>query len=97
MNRVKNLEKDLGLYTITVNNKLIDKLRFNYSVDEKFGRFILTNGCDAYTKYMGFNPEYTRLEEIDNGLRQRPPKRNPNPLLRHLQKRSVALQPKNSR
>ncbi len=63
MNRVKNLEKDLGLYTITVNNKLIDKLMSNYNVDEKFGRFILTNNCDAYTKYKGFNPEYTELEE----------------------------------
>lgn len=64
MNRVKKLEKDLGLYTITVNNKLIDKLRLNYNVDEKFGRFILANNCSAYTKYMGFNPEYIRLEEM---------------------------------
>lgn len=64
MNRVKELEKDLGLYTITVNNKLIDKLKLNYPVDEKFGRFILENGCSAYTKYMGFNLEYTQLEEM---------------------------------
>jgi CRISPR-associated endonuclease/helicase Cas3 len=64
MNRVKDLEKDLGLYTITVNNKLIDKLRLNYSVDEKFGRFILGNNNPTYTKYMGFNPEYTQFEEM---------------------------------
>jgi len=64
MNRVKDLEKDLGLYTITVNNKLINKLREKYPVDEKFGRFILANGCPAYTKYMGFNPEYTQIEEM---------------------------------
>jgi len=64
MNRVKDLEKDLGLYTITVNHNLIDKLKYNYSVDEKFGRFILQNNCSAYSKYMGFNPEYTELEEM---------------------------------
>jgi len=64
MPRVNELEKGLGLYTITVNNKLIDKLKLNYPVDEKFGRFILTSKCSAYTKYMGFNPEYTQLEEM---------------------------------
>lgn len=64
MHRVNDLEKGLGLYTITVNNKLIDKLKLNYPVDEKFGRFILTSKCSAYTKYMGFNPEYTQLEEM---------------------------------
>jgi len=64
MNRVKDLEKDLGLYTITVNNKLINKLREKYPVDEKFGRFILENNCSAYSKYMGFNPEYTQIEEM---------------------------------
>ena len=64
MNRVKDLEKDLGLYTITVNNKLIDKLRLNYPVDEKFGRFILENNNPTYTKYIGFDPEYTQVEEM---------------------------------
>jgi len=64
MNKIKDLEKDLGLYTITVNHKLIDKLSLNYPVDEKFGRFILQNNCPAYTKYMGFNPEYTQFEEM---------------------------------
>ncbi len=64
MNRVKDLEKDLGLYTITVNHKLIEELAKKYPLQEKFGRFILMNGCPAYTKYKGFNPEYTELEEI---------------------------------
>jgi len=64
MNKIKDLEKDLGLYTINVNHKLIDKLSLNYPVDEKFGRFILQNNCPAYTKYMGFNPEYTEFEEM---------------------------------
>ncbi len=64
MNRVKNLEKDLGLYTITVNHKLIDKLKLAYPVDEKFGRFILEYNNPTYTKYMGFDPEYTELEEM---------------------------------
>jgi len=64
MNRVKNLEKDLGLYTITINHKLIDKLRLQYNIDEKFGRYILEYNNPTYTKYMGFDPEYTQLEEM---------------------------------
>ena len=63
INRVKNLEKDLVLYTITVSNKLIEKLAQNYPLNEKFGRFILRNNNPTYTKYQGFNPEYTKLEE----------------------------------
>jgi CRISPR-associated endonuclease/helicase Cas3 len=64
MNRVKDLEKDLGLYTITVNHKLIDKLVQNYPIDEKFGRYILKYNNPTYSKYKGFNPEYTSLEEM---------------------------------
>ncbi len=64
INRVKDLEKDLGLYTITVNHKLIEELAKKYPLQEKFGRFILLNNCSAYTKYMGFNPEHTQFEEM---------------------------------
>jgi len=64
MNRVKDLEKDLGLYTITVSNKLIEKLAQNYPLNEKFGRFILENGNPTYEKYRGFTPEYTAFEEM---------------------------------
>jgi len=64
INRVKDLEKDLGLYTITVSNKLIEKLAQNYPLNEKFGRFILENGNPTYEKYRGFTPEYTAFEEM---------------------------------
>jgi len=64
MNRVKNLEKDLGSYTITVSNKLIEKLAQNYPLTEKFGRFILKYNNPTYEKYRGFNPEYTAFEEM---------------------------------
>jgi len=64
INRVKELEKDLGSYTITVNNKLIEKLAQNYPITDKFGRFILIYDNPTYEKYRGFNPEYTAFEEM---------------------------------
>ncbi len=64
MNRIKNLEKDLGAYTITVNHKLIEKLAQNYPITEKFGRYILIYDNPTYEKYRGFNPEYTAFEEM---------------------------------
>jgi CRISPR-associated endonuclease/helicase Cas3 len=69
MNRIKNLEKDLGAYTITVNHKLIEKLAQNYPITEKFGRYILIYDNPTYEKYRGFNPEYTAFEEMfDDGF-----------------------------
>jgi CRISPR-associated endonuclease/helicase Cas3 len=64
INRVKELEKDLGSYTITVNHKLIEKLAQNYPTTEKFGRFVLIYDNPTYEKYRGFNPEYTAFEEM---------------------------------
>ena len=64
INRVKELEKDLGSYTITVNHKLIEKLAQNYPITEKFGRFVLIYDNPTYEKYRGFNPEYTAFEEM---------------------------------
>jgi len=62
MNKVKDLEKDLGLYTISVNNTLIKKLPHN--IKELFGRFILPYGSKYYTKEGGFDLDLTITEEV---------------------------------
>ncbi len=64
--QVKELEKDLGLYTISINHNLIEKLKLKYPIEEKLGRFILLEGSKTYNKYMGFNPEYIELDEMFN-------------------------------
>lgn len=64
MNYVKDLEKDLGLYTISVNNTLIKKLPHN--IKELFGRFILPYISDYYTKKGGFDLDLTIEEEAFN-------------------------------
>ncbi len=60
---VKNLEKDLGLYTISINNKLIEEYRTKYNIKELFGRFILYPKSKYYTKRGGFNLNLTIEEE----------------------------------
>lgn len=61
-NKVKDLEKDLGLYTISVNNTLIKKLPHN--IKELFGQFILPYGSKYYTKEGGFDLDLTITEEV---------------------------------
>jgi CRISPR-associated endonuclease/helicase Cas3 len=61
INRVNELEKDLGLYTISVNEKLIAKLTVNPRF--LFGRYILSNDNIHYSKEKGFSAELTRVEE----------------------------------
>lgn len=61
LNRVKELEKDLGLYTISINEKLIAKLMDNPNY--LLGRVILPYGSLHYKKKEGFNQELTRIEE----------------------------------
>lgn len=61
INRVKDLEKDLGLYTISVNEKLLDHLSEN--IKFMFGRYILANGTNHYSKDKGFSEKLTRIEE----------------------------------
>lgn len=65
LNRVKDLEKELGLYTISVNRSLIEEelIGGKHKIRELFGRFILPCGSEEYSKYRGFNIELARLED----------------------------------
>lgn len=64
ISKVKNLEKDLAFYTISVNQKLINKLiGLKHPIEEKFGRYILPYGSKYYSKEKGFNMELTIIEE----------------------------------
>lgn len=64
MNYVKNLEKDLGLYTISINNNLITSFKVEKdNIKELFGRFILPYGSNYYTKKGGFDLDLTIKEE----------------------------------
>ncbi len=65
LNHIKNLEKDLGLYTISINRNLIEKelIGGKHPIRELFGRFILPHGSQEYTKYRGFSLELATLEE----------------------------------
>lgn len=58
--RIKDLEKDLGLYTISVSENLISQIKCN--IREMFGRYILPPS-DFYNKKDGFLPELTVIEE----------------------------------
>ncbi len=61
LNYIKDLEKDLGSYTISINEQLLQKLPHN--LKELFGRYILPFGSEYYTKKGGFNLELTIEEE----------------------------------
>ncbi len=62
--KIKDLEKDLGLYTISVSQNLIDELiARKHTVKEMFGRYILPYGSEYYTREKGFNLELTTIEE----------------------------------
>ncbi len=64
ISKVKNLEKDLSLYTVSVSQKLINKLIvLKHPIKEKFGRYILPYGSKYYSKEEGFNVELTMIEE----------------------------------
>ena len=60
--KIKELEKDLGLYTISVNEKMLSILSVN--LQSLFGRYILPPNTPHYTKESGFNQELTRIEEM---------------------------------
>lgn len=59
--KIKELEKDLELYAISVNEKLLIHLGDN--IKFFFGRYILPFGSSHYSKKEGFNQELTRIEE----------------------------------
>lgn len=61
LNQIKELEKDLGLYTILVNEKLLSNLTINPQY--LFGRYILPPNNPHYSKEEGFSIELTRIEE----------------------------------
>lgn len=61
INHLKDLEKDLGKYTISVNRNLLNSLPYN--LKEQFGRYILPFGSKYYTKRGGFNLQLTIEEE----------------------------------
>lgn len=61
LERIKELEKDLGYHTISINENLIKELKHN--IDEQYGRYILKHGSDYYTKEQGFNLDLTIIEE----------------------------------
>lgn len=64
LNHVKNLEKDLGNHTISINHKLIEELKARkHTIKELFGRFILPQESKYYTKERGFDLDLTILEE----------------------------------
>lgn len=64
ISRVKDIEKDLGSYTISINHKLIEQLMRQENVrGEFFGRYVLPYGSTFYTRERGFTPELTRIEE----------------------------------
>lgn len=60
--KIKELEKDLGLYTISVNEKMLSKLSVNLKF--LFGRYILPPNSLHYTKENGFSQEIARIEEM---------------------------------
>ena len=60
--KIKELEKDLGLYTISVNEKMLSHLSVN--LRSLFGRYILPPNTPHYTKENGFDHELTRIEEM---------------------------------
>lgn len=60
--KIKDLEKGLGLYTISVNEKLLPKLTLNPKY--LFGRCILPPNNPHYSKEEGFSIELTRIEEM---------------------------------
>lgn len=68
ISRVKELEKDLGEYTINISFKLIQELNRKYPISQMFGRYILPFGNPTYTKYRGFNLELSSFEESFNEL-----------------------------
>lgn len=62
--KIKNLEKDLGLYTISVSQHLINELiRRKYTINEMFGRYILPSESKYYSRKRGFDLELTIIEE----------------------------------
>ena len=62
--KIKDLEKDLGLYTISVSQHLINELiTRKHTIKEMFGRYILPHGSKYYTKKRGFDLELTIIEE----------------------------------
>ena len=63
INSIKELEKDLGLYTISINNNLIEEYLKKDNIKELFGRFILPYNSPYYTKRGGFDLELTIEEE----------------------------------
>ena len=65
INRIKELEKSLGQYTISVNENLIRELiGKKHNIKENFGRYILPYGSMEYAKYRGFNLDFVSLDEI---------------------------------
>ena len=65
INRIKELEKELALYTISLNEKLIKELQIQYhGIYEMFGYYILPYGSPKYSKYRGFNLKSATLEEV---------------------------------
>ncbi|MCH9814478.1 MAG: CRISPR-associated helicase Cas3' [Epsilonproteobacteria bacterium] len=64
LGRIKELEKDLGLYTISINHHLVEELQARkHSIQELFGRYVLPFGSKYYSKERGFDIELTDLEE----------------------------------
>ncbi len=62
--KIKDLEKDLGFYTISVNQKFINELiGLKHPIKENFGRYILPFGSDYYSKERGFDMKLTVIEE----------------------------------
>jgi len=62
LNRIKNIEKDLEKYSISINQKLIDKLPIN--LKEQFGRYILPFNSNFYTKRVGFTLDLEIEDEL---------------------------------
>lgn len=62
---IKDSEKDLGLYTISVGKNLLEELKKDYKTTLKdyFGRYILPPG-NFYNKFDGFLPKLTIAEEV---------------------------------
>lgn len=62
---IKDLEKDLGLYTISVGENLLEELKKDYKTTLKdyFGIRILPPG-NFYNKFDGFLPKLTIAEEV---------------------------------
>ena len=62
---IKDLEKDLGLYTISVGENLLEELKKDYKTTLKdyFGIRILPPG-NFYNKFDGFLSKLTIAEEV---------------------------------